>query len=311
MNHFIEKLSNTKASDEFNQSLKQTKFQKFSSYLIVRMVLIGLAVLIPVAFTNVLSIYVIDRFTGVTETILDGLRHLLSIILIFMAYRFYCRKIENREAKEFSLPRSFLELFSGSFVGGFLVALIVAVLALNGMYQIISLKPASVLVKGFYIFYTGALFQEIFFRLVLFKIIEEKLGTWLAITAVALIFALAHVTNPNTTLMTSIYMFLSDFLFGAGFVLTRRIWFVWGMHGAWNFIQDGVFGMSNSGIDQFPSWIIPKVQGPVWLTGGAYGIEASVTSLVLSIMGGIILLKYAVQSKQMVLPVWKKYDAQS
>jgi uncharacterized protein len=95
-------------------------------------------------------------------------------------------------------------------------------------------------------------------------------------------------------------MFLSDYLFGAAFVLTRRIWFVWGMHAAWNFIQDGIFGMPNSGIDQFPSWINPSVNGPVWLTGGAYGIEASALSLVLSIIGALILLKWASNVKQIV-----------
>ncbi len=81
---------------------------------------------------------------------------------------------------------------------------------------------------------------------------------------------------------------------------------VWGIHLGWNLFQDGVFGMPNSGITDLPSWIQPNINGPEWITGGSIGIEMSVIATVLSLIVGLIIIKKAIEKKQIVAPVWKK-----
>jgi hypothetical protein len=99
---------------------------------------------------------------------------------------------------------------------------------------------------------------------------------------------------------------VSDVLLIAAFMCTRRLWFPWGIHWGWNFLQDGVFGMPNSGITSLPSWIRPIIRGPEWLTGGAFGIEASAVSVLLSVAVGIYLLKRARGASQILTPSWKR-----
>lgn len=101
---------------------------------------------------------------------------------------------------------------------------------------------------------------------------------------------------------------LEDILLFAAFIYTRRIWLVWGIHWGWNFFQDGVFRMPNSGVTELPSWIQPVIQGPEWITGGGFGIETSFIAVFLSLIVGLIILKTAMDKNQIVLLAWKRTE---
>ena len=105
-------------------------------------------------------------------------------------------------------------------------------------------------------------------------------------------------------------MTLSDLPYAAAFVLTRRLWLVWGLHASWNFFQDGVFGMANSGIDSLLSWITAEVTGPTWLTGGPFGIEASYPVVAIHLALGVVLITMAKKSGQIVAPTWRRTTRQ-
>jgi hypothetical protein len=64
--------------------------------------------------------------------------------------------------------------------------------------------------------------------------------------------------------------------------------------------------MPNSGVTELPSWIQPIIQGPEWITGGAFGIETSIIATFLSVLLGLVLLKTAMEKKQIVRPSWKR-----
>ena len=76
-------------------------------------------------------------------------------------------------------------------------------------------------------------------------------------------------------------------------------------------MQDGVFGMPNSGITALPSWIQPEVNGPAWLTGGSFGIEASFVAIGLQIALGLWLLLHARSLGQFIPPYWLRIRTQS
>jgi hypothetical protein len=146
--------------------------------------------------------------------------------------------------------------------------------------------------------------EELMFRLILFKLVEEFAGSWAAILVQGLIFGFAHIGNPNATIMTSIGLVLScTLLFGGAYMLTRRIWLIMGIHWSWNFFQAGVFGMPNSGTTR-PGWITPAIEGPEWITGGAWGIEASYIAVAIQFIIGLLILTAAIKRGQLVRPVW-------
>jgi len=93
---------------------------------------------------------------------------------------------------------------------------------------------------------------------------------------------------------------VTDFLLLGAFVLTRRLWLVWGIHAGWNFFQDGVFGLPNSGITSLPSWITPEITGPQWLTGGTIGLEASVPGVVLPLAATVLMFWLVLRRSQAI-----------
>jgi len=99
---------------------------------------------------------------------------------------------------------------------------------------------------------------------------------------------------------------LQDIILSGAFILTRRVWLCWGIHWGWNFTQDGILGMPNSGVELLPSWFNSEISGPVWLTGGDIGIELSVLGVLLNIIVGIILIKISIKHKKILPPVWRR-----
>ena len=68
-------------------------------------------------------------------------------------------------------------------------------------------------------------------------------------------------------------------LLAAAYLRSRALWLPWGIHLAWNAVLGVGFGLPVSGLTQFAVVVQGTAQGPEWLTGGGYGLEASVVGL--------------------------------
>jgi membrane protease YdiL (CAAX protease family) len=90
-----------------------------------------------------------------------------------------------------------------------------------------------------------------------------------------------HITNPGGTLWASIAIAIeAGLLLGAAYKWSGTLWLPIGIHWAWNFAQGNIFGFAVSGNQAGDSIIVSQVDGPAWLTGGAFGAEASVIAVV-------------------------------
>lgn len=227
-----------------------------------------------------------------------------SVIAIFFFYLLYVKYIERRKCYELSLNNSAKEFSIGFIISLCLVGAMVLLMVVLGFYKVVDINPVKVIIDGFFFFGIGALIQEIFFRIIVFRLTEELLGSWIAFIVISIIFGFFHILNTNASIWTSIGLMLSDILLTAAFIYTRRIWMVWALHMSWNFFQDGIFGMPNSGITEFPSWIVSEISGAKWITGGSFGIEASYIAIFMSLLVGMIIFKRAIQKNQIVKPLW-------
>ena len=88
-------------------------------------------------------------------------------------------------------------------------------------------------------------------------------------------FAFAHNGNPDVNGLALLNTLLAGVWFASAYLKTRDLWFPLGVHFMWNWLQGPVFGINVSGIAEFsPNPILKATDaGPVWLTGGSYGIE--------------------------------------
>ena len=111
--------------------------------------------------------------------------------------------------------------------------------------------------------------------------------------ASSLVFGLAHLGNAGATPLIGVLLGVElGVLFGAAYLLTRRLWICAALHFAWNFVQGGVFSIAVSG-HTGEAWLRGTLSGPAWLSGGAFGAEGSVVSVVLCLAAAGVLLKLA------------------
>ncbi|MFC2168624.1 CPBP family intramembrane glutamic endopeptidase [Acidobacteriota bacterium] len=290
----------------FTQATPKTTMGKILQFPLIRLILVLLFIGPYLLLHNSLIGDALASSSGGMRSLFLAVDVIFSIGIILFFYSLYTRFIEKRKALEFSGKQSIKELFTGILLSLGLVGGMVLLMTALGYYRVDQLNSLMVILDGVFFFGIGAFIQVLGFRLVLFKLSEEILGSWLAFVLVAVVFSLIHLGNPNAGFKSTVFFILGDILLAAAFIYTRRIWMVWGIHFGWNLFQDGVFGMPNSGITDFPSWIQPNINGPEWITGGSIGIEMSVIATVLSFFLGLLILIKAVEKKQIVAPVWKK-----
>ena len=78
-------------------------------------------------------------------------------------------------------------------------------------------------------------------------------------------------------------------MFGLAFVRTRSLALPLGLHFAANVVQGPLLGFGVSGDDQ-PGWLTPVMPGDQsWVTGGAFGLEASVPGFVSVVVMTLLL----------------------
>jgi membrane protease YdiL (CAAX protease family) len=171
----------------------------------------------------------------------------------------------------------------GSLLGA--VTLLVAVgiaAAFGDLHFSFSGAGASDLVRSallsFLIFAAGAAFEEALFRGYILQTFARSGMAWFAIIITSVFFGVVHLNNPNANYVGAANTMLAGIWFGVAYLKTRDLWFVWGLHLFWNWMQGSVFGIEVSGLTDIVSVSVLKEadRGPDWLTGGNYGIEASI-----------------------------------
>lgn len=105
------------------------------------------------------------------------------------------------------------------------------------------------------------------------------------------LFALAHLLNPNFSLMALVGLFASGIFLAYGYLRTRRLWLSIGLHIGWNFFEGTIFGFPVSGAAFF-TLVRQSVNGPALFTGGAFGPEAGLTLLPSLLLGIILIHKF-------------------
>jgi len=225
----------------------------------------------------------------------------------FAVYIGLVRLVERRPVTELALPGMGRELGTGILVGAGLYTACTLLLMVMGIYKIDGLNPVSYLLPALALPLSSGIFEELLFRGVLFRIVEEWLGSWISLVVSSLVFGLVHLMNPAATVMGAVFISVeAGVLLAAAYMLTRRLWMSMGFHIAWNYMQSGVFSGIVSGGYVEPGLIKPVIDGPTLLTGGGFGVESSVIAFVLCTVTGAALLFLATRRGHIVPPFWKR-----
>ena len=206
----------------------------------------------------------------------------ISAAMVFL-YAVFVKAFESRPAQDLPLGKLASHTGLGLGIGLGYFCVVTGVMALAGCYGISGFGASAMeLINAFCYFSLVAVGEEIIFRGVLFRWIDEKWGFWAAIIVSALLFGLIHITNPGGTLWSSVAIAVeAGLMLGAAYKWSGTLWLPIGIHWAWNFSQGNIFGFGVSGQDAGASLFKARIEGSPWITGGSFGAEASVIAVVI------------------------------
>ncbi|WP_156021731.1 CPBP family intramembrane glutamic endopeptidase [Streptococcus ruminantium] len=121
--------------------------------------------------------------------------------------------------------------------------------------------------------------EEILVRGWMFPSLSAKHNIPVGIIASSLFFAAIHLGNNAISFISLVDLFLFGVLTCLIMLKTGNIWVISGIHAAWNCFQGNVFAFPVSGSDTGAAFLEVNTKGPEWLSGGQFGVEGSVISL--------------------------------
>ena len=203
---------------------------------------------------------------------------------------------EDRRPSELALAPAVKELVVGLLIGLAMMAVVVAVLWAAGWVQLAQ-QPVTKIAGALAYTLQSGVTEEIVFRGVILRLLWRAFGPWAALAISAAMFGAVHYTNPNASAFAAACIAIeAGVMLGAFYILTGRLWVPIGVHAAWNFAQGWLFGAPVSGTDLFsggPLAMTVDAGTPAWLSGGAFGPEASLPGLAMGIGIGLVVLVMA------------------
>ncbi len=268
------------------------------------------AIVVSVQFFRLLLLPGLQSLFQLDDSATSMLRRTGVFLCVLMAYWGYVKFYEKRAATELHFAP--VGIMLGAFSGALLIAIATIPLFAFGVYEVTFYRgPQSGLLGVAAVILIAAFLEEVVYRAVLFRMLEEAAGTNWAIWLQALVFSAMHIgNNSDADLVATLWNVVAGILIGAFwtilFIQTRNVWIVAANHAAWNYAII-LTGTPLSGIDTWRNMALfdSTYHGPFWLSGGVYGPEDSIVTIFLVIVCLIVqtrMLQHKKQGKPVIAP---------
>jgi len=242
-------------------------------------------------------------------------RSLIFFLLLFVS-AIFARFVDKRPARTigFSFHKGFLkEYLLGLIISFILVGVIFLIEWAVGLIKVeTSLITKELIFKVgfislvFFIFQSA--FEELLFRGYLFQNLIAGTNEIAAIVILSTIFGLAHLGNPNATLLSTVNTVLAGVWLSIAYIKTRSLWFPSGLHFSWNYFMGTIFGLPVSGVSEGSSLLRSIHQKGRILTGGSYGPEGGlICTIILTIVTWYILRTKKIAPHPQLSSFWESY----
>jgi uncharacterized protein len=240
----------------------------------------------------------------------DGIDLIISIasaVSTMIVYWLFTRFIERKPNRDLSRDGALGEWGIGAGLGFGAMVITIAIIAALGGYRITGHNGPSVLVGIASMAIVSGITEEILLRGIVFRLVEQWLGSIAALAFSAALFGALHLGNPNSSWLAAFAIALeAGIMLGAIYMLTRRLWAAIGLHMAWNATQGGLFGVKVSGTD-IAGLLTSEAPGSSLISGGNFGAEASVPAMIICTAMGLVILWKAYQKGHVVRASWARF----
>ncbi len=202
-------------------------------------------------------------------------------VVVVLSYWAFVHYYERRPAQELSLRWRWIGL--AAVAGSLSIGVTILVLYATGNYQLVSFRGFGQAIGILATIWIAAVVEEVAFRGILFRILEEGIGTRAALIGSAVIFGVAHLANNGAHWITLFSVTLAGLMWAGVFIVSRNIWVAAVHHCCWN-ATIFMIGLPLSGENwraQAPFETVSH--GSVLWTGGAFGPEDSLVNIFVSL----------------------------
>ena len=214
-----------------------------------------------------------------------------TAVLAVFVYGRMVRWSERRAPVEVAVKGATARIGLGALIGAGWFAAVIVNLVFLGDYRVDGLGSVAGAVGLFGFMAAAAVTEELMFRGVLFRIIEERVGTWMALVLTGVLFGLSHLVNPDASLWGAIAIAIeAGGTLAAAYAATRTLWVPIGLHFGWNFAEAGIFGTEVSGNGRTEGLLHGVTSGSALLTGGRFGPEASPYAVVFGVLLTVVFM---------------------
>lgn len=231
---------------------------------------------------------------------------LVAATLVALAmYKLVVVRLGERPRDDLPYDARAHDAWRGALLAAVLMSGIVGAVAMLGGYTILGWGGGTswpMLLFGAGL--QAAVVEEILMRGIVFRFLEEFGGSWLALALSSALFGFLHASNDNATTFSSLAIALeAGLLLGGAYMLTRNLWLAIGLHFGWNVAQGFLWDVPVSG-HAVDGLVEAQSRGGELISGGAFGVEASVVALVVATAVGAWIVALAVRRGHGVRPWW-------
>lgn len=275
------------------------RFLRFPVSQLVLALVLSFAVL---AVFTVMDLSTNPQFSSILTRILGSLLAAGVILLLGRAH-------QGKALDKIGIsPRSALsQIMQGVLVGALMMGSVTGLMVLMGWYKVVDINFDLFALGHILILYLfAALFEELLFRGIIFQQLDNVFGSWLALIVSGALFGATHLGNPGATIWTTLALAISAGVgLGAAYLVTQNIWLAVGLHWAWNFLL-AMFGFAVSGLEPY-SLLTATINAPTLWSGGEFGIEVGLPTLIAAAFASVGMLWVAVRRKHISPPSWSRH----
>src|SRR5436190_1890535 len=253
-----------------------------------RFLLAGLLHLTLAALTVLGAIFVVrlivrplvENVFGLDEAATSLFRRVSIFAATVLSYWGFVRVYERRRATELAPRWRWIGLAGAA--GSLSIGVVILTLYATGHYRLVSTRGFGQAAGVLGLILVAAVIEEITFRGILFRIVEERAGTRAALATSALIFGVMHLSNNGARPITLLSVRLCGLVWAGVFVVSRNLWVAAAHHACWN-ATIFLIGVPLSGSEEWRAKapLETVTSGPNLWTGAAFGPEDSLLAIVL------------------------------
>jgi membrane protease YdiL (CAAX protease family) len=196
-------------------------------------------------------------------------------------------RLERRDMAWFGFPFDRLSLKNfgiGVLWGSGVVTVLVVILYAFGFFSFQGMALSGSSFLGYFALWFSAMVlvgfgEELFYRGYGLKALAGSIGFWPAALVTSFIFGGVHLYfKPMETVADISNIVLLGLFMCYSIRVSGTLWFAIGFHAGFDFFALSLYGSPNTGNNGLPlenHLLQTRIDGPLWLTGGPQGLEAS------------------------------------